>query len=277
MTVFLIDKKRKIELTLRETGGTINWNLPMNTNDFRVFKDVHNTVEFIVRDTDRKPVKMMGRTATINLYDQRLDKLLWTSALKVINEAKGICKLDIEPDVFADWLLQTYSYQVTVQNVDGSVHMLYVDANESQRGFFELLQGPRFEPYASVTTTYMDLAPVSITPNSGRIAYRVSSAIPASLQTGNVTGVHTIALYLENFTGKAVIQGSVESGVPGGFDWFDIETHEYDHVTGLRGYTVNANLTWIRVSVYNSNDQTPNGTPPLPHDIGQIAKLVFRN
>lgn len=277
MTVFLIDKKRKVELTLRETGGSINWNLPMNTNDFRVFKDVQNTIEFVVRDTDRKPINMMGREVHINFYDQRLDRKLWTSKMQVINESRGICKLNIEPDVFADWLLQTYCYQVTVTNVDRSVHMLYVDANETQRGFFELLQGPRFEPYASVTINYADLTPITTEPVEGRIAYRITSAIPASMQTGNTGGVHTIAAYLNNFTGKILIQGSTENGTPGSWDWFDIETHTFDHESGLRGYTVVANLNWIRVRVYNDNDQDPNGSDPLPQDVGEVTKLVFKN
>lgn len=276
MTVFLIDKKRKVELTLRETGGSVNWNLPMNTNDFRVFKDVQNTVEFVVRDTDRKPVNMMGRTAKINFYDHRLDKLLWSKELRVINEAKGICKLEITPDIMADWYLQTYSYQVLVTNTDSTVHMLYVDANETQRGFFELMQGPKFEPYASKTVAYGDLTPVAVEANSDRVAYRITSAIPGSLQTGNSAGVHTVAAYLENFTGRLVIQGSVEEGVPGGWDWFEIETHEFDHETGLQGFSFDANLSWVRVSVYNSNDLNID-TPPLEQDLGKVAKLVFRN
>lgn len=277
MTVFIIDKKRKVELTLRETGGSMNWNLPMNTNDFRVFKDVQNTVEFVVRNTDRKPVNMMDRQAEVIFYDHRLDKKLWAKRLKVINEAKGICKLTIEPDVMADWLLQTYSYQVVVTNADGSTHMLYVDANETQRGFFELLQGPVFEPFASKTVAYGELTPVAVEPVDGRVAYRVSSAIPGSLQTGNTSGLHTIAAYLDNFTGKLVIQGSVANGVPVFGDWYDVEVHEFDHETSLQGLSFAANLSWIRVKVYNENDQKPYGDVPVVADQGKITKLVFRN
>jgi hypothetical protein len=277
MTVFLYDMKRRVELTLRETGGSMNWNLPMNTNDFRVFKDVQNTIEFVVRNTDRKPINMMDRTAKILFYDQRLNKLLWTKALRVINEAKGICKLIIEPDVMADWLLQTYSYQVVVTNPDGGVQMLYVDANESQRGFFELLQGPKFEPLASQTVTYEQLMPMMVTPNDTRVSYRITSAIPGSLQTGNTGGIHTIAAYLENFTGRLVIQGSVETGTPSDWDWYDIQTHTFDHESGLRGFSLDANLSWIRARVYNANDQDPTSTVTLPSDQGKIAKLVFRN
>lgn len=279
MTVFLIDKKRKVELTLRETGGTVNWNLPMNTNDFRVFKDVQNTIEFVVRDTDRKPVNMMGRTAEIILYDHRLDKELWRGNLRVINEAKGICKINIEADVTADWFLQTYSYQVAVTNTDGSLHLLYVDANETQRGFFELMQGPQFLPKISQTVLYENLHTVAIEPDDGRVAYRVTSAIPGSLQTGNHSGAHTLAAYLENFTGRLVIEGSVEEGTPGDRDWYDIEiqSHTFDHETSTQGYTFDANLMWWRVKIFNDNDQDPYGEPPLAEDLGKVAKLVFRN
>lgn len=279
MTVFLIDKKRKIELTLRETGGTVNWNLPMNTNDFRVFKDVQNTIEFVVRDTDRKPVNMMGRTAELIIYDHRLDKELWRKELRVINEARGICKINIEPDVTADWFLQTYSYQVAVTNTDGSLHLLYVDAYETQRGFFDLLQGPRFLPRMSQTVLYEDLSIVTAMPSEGRQAYRSTSAIPGSLQTDNYSSVHTLAVYFDNFTGSIAIEGSVEDGVPTDEDWYEVEIGDltFDHETSTQGFTFEANLMWWRVKIYNDNDQDPYGEPPLDADLGKVTKLVFRN
>ena len=278
MTIFLIDKKRKIELTLRENRGSVNWNLPMNTNDFNVFKDVQNTLEFVVRDTDRKPVNMMGRSAQINFYDQRIGKLLWTKTLKVTNEARGICKLNIEPDVMADWLLQVYSYNVTVTNTDGSIHMLYVDNNEAQRGFFELQQGPVFDPRPSINFTYEDLMTTTLRAEDGSItSYRNSSALAGSMQTGNTAGLHTALAYFENFTGKLTIQGSVETGLPGQLDWFDIETHEFDHETSTQVFAFEANLMWVRVWVYNLYEQADDNNLVLPADEGKITKFTFRS
>jgi hypothetical protein len=278
MTVFLIDKKRKIELTLREfPHGVVNWNLPMNTNDFRVFKDVQNTIEFVVRNTDRKPVNMMGRSAKINIYDHRTNKLMWTKDLKIVNEAKGICKLNIEPDIMADWLLQTYSYSVTVTNTDGSTHMLYVDANECQRGFLELLQGPVFDPRPSQTVLYEDLHTFAEEEDGGETSFRFSSALPGSMQTGNTAGLHTVVLHNDNFTGKLTVQGSVEPGTPGLWDWFDIETHEFDHNTGIHAYSIEANLMWVRFWVYNAYEQLEDDELVLPADQGKITRITFRS
>jgi len=277
MTVFLISKKRRVELTLRDLGGTVNWNLPMNINDFRVFKDVQNTIEFVVRNTDRKPINMMDRNAEIILYDHRLEKELWRKPLRIINEAKGICQVDIEPDVTSDWFLQTYSYQVTVTDPDGSLHLLYVDANESQRGFFELLQGPRFAPRPGVTVVYEDLSIVAQQPSDGRIAFRVTSAIPGSLQTDTPSGIHTLAAYFDNFSGRIEIEGSVDDGVPADESWYQIQSHTFDRETSTRGFTFEANLMWWRVRIFNENDQDPDGLPPLEEELGKVSKLVFRN
>lgn len=273
MTVFLYDVKRKVELTLRETGGTVNWNLPMNRNDFRVFKDVFNSIEFVVRNTDRKPINMMGRFATINLYDHRTDKLLFSKDLKITNEAKGICKLEISPDVTADWFLQTYSYSVEVKNADGTRHMLYVDQNEGQRGFFELAQGPRFDAADSIEIAWKQLTLTERGLNGSPHSYRVSDALPGSMQRNNTTGLHTAMFDLKNYTGQITIQGSTEIGTPADSDWYDIEVLDFHKETGKKYTNFVANLNWVRFWINYEGDNLE----VLPADEGEITKLVFRN
>lgn len=274
MTVFLYEVKRKVELTLREFGGTVNWNLPMNTNDFRVFKDVYNSIEFVVRNTDRKPINLMGRSAEINFYDQRTSKLLHNTKLKVINEAKGICKLEIAPDVTADWFLQTYSYSVVVTNADGTRHMLYVDQNESQRGFFELAQGPKFDPLPSYEVTYGQLTETNELVNNVQTTFRHSTAFPGSLQRNNTSGLHTVVAYLKNYSGTLKIQASVEDGVPVESDWYDLKVLEFDKKTGLETISFEANLMWVRFWLHNESDDLDE---VLESNKGEITKLVFRN
>lgn len=274
MTVFLYEVKRRVELTLRESAGTVNWNLPMNTNDFRVFKDSYNTIEFVVRNTDRKPINLMGRDVSINLFDQRTSKLLFSRKLKVINDAKGIAQLEITPDVTEDWFLQTYSYSVVVTNNDGSRHMLFVDQNESQRGYFELAQGPKFDPFPSYEVEWAALTETAEQPDNIRTTYRLSSAFPGSLQRNNTSGLHTTVAYLDNFSGTLKVQGSVEDGVPGESDWYDVKVLEFDKKTGLQTITWEANLMWVRFFIHNKNDDL---LEVQDVNKGKISKLVFRN
>ena len=277
MTVLLYDRQRLVELTLRDSGGVMTWNLPMNSNDFRIFKDVQNDVDFYVRNSDRKPVSMIGRTATINFFDQRAERLLHQQDLIVTNDAKGYCRLILSPDVTEDWLLQTYSYSIQVTNLDGSVHMLYTDIAESQRGFFELAQGPIFDPRPSFEVTYDNLFPTNIGSNSQTFtSVRISSAFPGAAQRGNTSGLHTAVAFLDNFSGILKIQVSLEEASPTDISWFDVEMGSYDHQTSVESFTFEANAMWVRFWVVNNYEQNPD-VPVLASDVGSITKLVFRN
>lgn len=278
MPVFIYDTNKIIALTIREDGGTNNWNLPMNNNDFNIFKDVQNRVEFVVRNTDRKPVNMLGRTAVINLYDQRTQKMLWSTQLKPIDELKGKMVMIMPPETMADWYLDAYSFNVVVTNTDGSRHMLFVDVNATQRGFFNVMQGPVMDPPPSQEVTWDDFQKVEIQ-NSNNYQYRYSSALPASMQVHNTSGVQTAAIYLKNFTGWFKIQGSISEGSPIEEDWFDIETdgrieHHYDHVSGIFNFTFTANLMWVRLWLYNKYDQLDSIELGCP---GEITKMLYRN
>ena len=276
MTVVLYDKKRIIELTFGESYDARTWNLPMNSNDFRIFKDVQNDVEFVVRNTDRKPVNLAGRTAKINLFDQNTGTLLHQQELIVTDELKGYCRLVLLPDVTADWFLQTYSYSVQVTNENGATFMLYTDQAQSQTGFFELAQGPIFDPRPSYEVEYDNLSTTDIWINNNDTLIRYSSAFPGSLQRNNTTGVHTVAAYLNNFTGTFKIQGALDIAVPLETSWFDIEVNQYDHLTSIETWTFEANLNWVRFWLINRYDQT-NGQPVLESDVGSISKIVLRN
>jgi len=276
MTVFIYEIKRKVELTLRETEGLVNWNLPMDSNDFRIFKDVTNTIEFVVRDTDRKPINMMGRTAQITMYDQRNREMMWQHPLNVINDAKGLCQLNITSDVTSDWYLATYSYSITVQNLDGSVHMLYVDQHEGQSGFFELAQGPSFEPQPSVEIPG-DKLKFEQQGEDDDLHYQFTSALPGSMKRHNFSGLHTAVAFFENFSGTLLVQGSIEEGTPtDSGEWFDIETRHYDHKTGADSFNILANLQWVRFRLWNRYFDDGSGVI-LDANKGKLVKLVYRN
>lgn len=273
MTVFLYDIQRRLDLTLRDSGGTVNWNLPMDTTDFRLHKDVKNSIEFVIRNTDRKPVSMIGRTARITLYDHRTDQVLLISDLKVINESKGIVRFIATPDQMDQLSLGTYSYTVTVKDLDGSIRSLYVDQNESVRGFVDVVNGPSPSPRPSIEVNFNQFTP--ITQGEPQQTHYVTSALPGSIKSGNTSGQHTLAVYLSEFTGKMWVQGSLEEGTPTINDWFDIEidgssVQEFRSDTGIRAFMFEANLEWVRIKVLPD-------TATHSADDNLFTKIVFRN
>ena len=273
MTVFLYDVKRRLDMTLRDSGGSINWNLPMDTTDFKLHKDVKNSIEFVVRNTDRKPVSMVGRTAKITLFDHRTDQIILTSDLKVVNDLKGIVQFNVTPDQMDILSLGTYSYTVMVTDLDGSVRSLYVDQNESVRGFVEVKDGPNPSPRPSIEIDFSTMTP--ITEGEPEQTHYITSALQGSVKTGNTSGQHTVAVYLSEFTGKLWIQGSLEEGVPDLSDWFDIDidgvtVQQFRNESGIRTFMFEANLEWVRIKVLPD-------TTVSPGNENQIKKIIFRN
>lgn len=275
MTVFLYETHRKVELTIREQAGLENWNLPMDRNDFRLFKDVQNVVDFIVRDTDRKPISMIGRTAQINLYDQRTNTLLWTAPLAVIAEQKGCLRMTMPPSTMDGWNLAAYSYCVMVTNADTTTHMLFVNQDAGDRGYFEVLDGPRLDPTPSAEKTWEQFTESN--DNDPALNYRVCTFVGPA-QRENFAGICTAALYLDNFSGKVLVQGSLEVGTANPMtddEWFTIDTLEFHECSCVKSHTFEANVMWVRYKIYRDQDLTTSIT--LPEDMGKITKISFRN
>lgn len=275
MTFTLYQIRRRIHLTLHETGGSRNWNLPMNPPDFVIFRTVHNEMEFWIKNTDRKPIDMTDRSAKIIMYDHRTQTKLIELPLTLVDGPAGRVLLSMTPDMIDQWKLQIFSYQVSVTNEDGRDFLLYVDRNLSQRGFFQVRQGPEVIPREPVRIEWEDLAPVEVLENQQQVVYYVSGAKPGSIQFKNFNGLHTVVFNLENFTGRIIIQGTVESSPPDEQDWYDIEELSYDHETSVQSLIFEANLNWVRFRIFNR--WPPADPSALPRNIGKVKRIELRS
>lgn len=98
---------------------------------------------------------------------------------------------------------------------------------------------------------------------------------------GHTDGLHTLAIYCQNFTGRVILEGSI-SMEPTEDDWFPISltntttwmefprnpmqpTGDFDGDTGVVGFTFRMNVVWLRVSV----DRTY-----LPNQFEDIEDIV---
>jgi hypothetical protein len=89
-------------------------------------------------------------------------------------------------------------------------------------------------------------------------------AVKAAGYFGYARGIHTICWYLDNFTGRVYVEGSLATN-PGPNDWFPIwleSANPYvqyplnpNAPTGISGdngigsYTFQANLVWLRIRI----------------------------
>lgn len=266
MTVFVYQIQRRIHLTLREYGVTTNWNLPMASADYKLYKDVTNNIEFVVRNTDRKPINLVGRRLFVIITDYHTKKVLASKQLLPVDEVKGIMRLSLQGEEMEQWNLGFHAYHIYVENPDGSQNLLYVDQDEKTRGVLELCPGYYPGPQPSIEIPSDQFYP--ITDNDPPVTYYVSSSMPGNMRVGNTSGLHTLAIYTDNFKGTVWVQGSSEiTSSQDPAEWFDIQPPQlYIGGSGITTYTFQMNLQWVRVK-YKA-DQDNHGT---------FQKLLFRN
>jgi hypothetical protein len=81
----------------------------------------------------------------------------------------------------------------------------------------------------------------------------VGSAVPGDSYYGYTDGVHTVAVYGDNLSGRITIQGTLAT-TPTEDDWFDILLQglpykDYTAFTGVEGFTFVANLVYLRAKL----------------------------
>jgi|TARA_B100000886_G_scaffold293941_1_gene220278 hypothetical protein len=103
---------------------------------------------------------------------------------------------------------------------------------------------------------------------------KVGDAVPGDSYYGFTDGIHTIAIYGQNLSGRVKLQGSLEQN-PTDDDWFDIlfsglPYKDYTNFTGVEGFTFIANLVYLRASL----DRTVLGISNL-QNAGYVEKILL--
>ena len=82
---------------------------------------------------------------------------------------------------------------------------------------------------------------------------KTGDAVPGDSYYGYTDGVHTVAIYGSNLSGRIKVQGTLAT-IPTEDDWFDIlltgiPYKDYTNFTGVEGYTFVANLVFLRAKL----------------------------
>lgn len=103
---------------------------------------------------------------------------------------------------------------------------------------------------------------------------KTGEAVPGDSYYGFTDGIHTVAIYGQDLSGRVKIQGTLEQN-PTEDDWFDIlfsglPFRDYTNFTGVEGFTFVANLVYLRASL----DRTALGLSNLQTS-GYVEKILL--
>lgn len=241
-------------------------NLPMNTYDVKIFKGSTNYIDFIVRDNDRKPINLSGKT---NVYATVINELTGQNVLvknlELVSPAVGKARLVFTPADVIAWNPGYYRYSIKVVSNDGTEQFLFTDLNKSVRGVFELVEGmiPQFIPPIVVPATAF--TPQSLNYDTDTEYW--TGAYKGDSQLGYSYGFYSVAVYTTNFLGTFRIQASLVSEDPNANDWFDVKPIGKSNpfvfgpdnaVSGITLFDFNLRAWWLRF--YYKPDQFNKGS-----------------
>ena len=112
-------------------AGATGVNSATNKIDFFLSKNVTNEIEFLLKDIDRKPISLVGKTLILYVVDTATQTLKLQKTLQSINEVRGHCRLTIAPSDISQWELGYYSYSLVMQRADQSQVLLYTDQSSA--------------------------------------------------------------------------------------------------------------------------------------------------
>lgn len=256
-------------LSSGQTGETRMFNVPMYNTDFKLWKGIDNTIQFSVRDHDRKAFPLRDKDLFLTIINKKLNSKL-VKKLWCLDAYKGLYEVTIKESELRDFEPTTYQASVTTMDLEGQEDMLYtgVDWNPIFNITVEESFKDVFKPSVSLDAKtfihnfYIDRV------DGQRYDYYVSSRIKAD-ETDSHTASITVRDY---FLGKIIMEGSaMDTPLDNDVDWFEIDSKEYTDETKVKEETFQfnkqLNCRWVRFKyeVKSANKD------------GHISEILYRN
>ena len=258
-------KKDNIDMHL--LIGTLNeekFNMPMYNTDITLWKGVDNTIEFSIRNHDRKSVVLEEGTilkfvATNQKMRQRIEK-----ELEVISEALGRYKITLTPTELNDVDCGDFVGYVCVDN--GTTKELLYTGTDWYPYFNVEVKPNRLELIEDATEFTAEDFNRDVYQND--YDGKIYETFTSSMIEADVTPYHSCMVKLEEFVGEIKIQGSTEDNPEHNEnDWIDIASKSFEEPTDenvlLSG---EGKFIWVRFQYKRENESS-----------SKVSSIQYRN
>jgi hypothetical protein len=269
-------------ITLVKYDPTINRiNMPSIQYNTKLYKGVSNNIDFIIQNNDRRPIRLFDYKLQVQI--QRADQpsntmqsspeVLLKKYCTIIDEQNGKARLTLHNDDIQHWSPGYYRYVVQMVGADDNPEYLYTDVNKNTFGYFQLDEGVVSSIQPAIEINEYQFTPTPVDLYDATIW--VTGALAGDAQSGRANGMHSIAVYQENFYGKFWIEGSLSVNSPMHDEWFEVpftpdgHPHQFDFRNNWFGptpFNFVMNLYWIRF-VYR----------PDIANTGKFIRVLYKN
>lgn len=236
----------QVELVYNSRGSLEVLNLPNNRFDINVYKGDNNTIDFVVRDTDRKPISLIDKTLTAWITNIQNNELVLKRDLIVIDDTAGQVRLCLFDGDLLNWATGFYQYAITFLQDDGKQGFVYTNQAFRALGTFELRDGVIPATAFTIEITIFNFNMGDFFDNTDDSF--VSTAVSGAAQTNLTNSLHTVAIYLTAYCGTVTIEATLDETVPTNPDsWYIVSTLPFTSpTTGIQHVNFDANINWVR-------------------------------
>lgn len=270
-TFTLLSYPQRSLLILAEGYSRTN-NMPFNMTRKTIYKGVDSTLGFDIKNQDRKPINLLGKTVMVNIMQVRTGELIVQRRAELIDPQNGFCEFTVFSSDIMSYSPGLYQLSAVVYDEHGLAKSLYADNNRNATMEIEIVDGayPKFTP--SIDLVFSQLGTSFI-----------SQALPANMQKNDTSLLHTIQIRVNNFKGKVQAMASMEYDKEGG-NYFPVkfvnDAMEIKFVppygagsfddrwpdSTIEGWNFITNARWIKILYTPDVDNT-----------GTVDKVIYRS
>lgn len=264
-----VKKNVYYNLSSGKTGE--RWNMPMYNKDIKLWKGVDNTIQFSVRDHDRKAYPLKNDTLVLTLVNHilktKIKKTLWC-----LDSYKGLYEVTFTKKDLLDFEPTHYQASVAVIDPEGFKDNLYSGTDWNPIFNVEVIEGLKdtFKPSVKLEPNkFLDEYLVK----DGRTMDIYTSSWLNSTLSNSKTASVTVK---DKFVGKIIMQGTLELTPQNNLcDWVDLDEREFteedwDDEHTEETFVLNefiSNCLWVRFKIIiDRNTQQ-----------GYVDEIIFRN
>ena len=230
----------------------------------QIIKGIDNKIKLLFKNQDQKLQSLLDTTIVFNLIDSTNSELVFTRAVSVYTDKKGMAFLVLNDRELNDVAAGSYYYSIKLITGENEDRIVYADDNYNAQGIARVDDGvyPKF-----IASLAPDIGPFyNNNPNfsgysSDEISYSNVLNVLNRVKARSV--LQTVQYYGNDFSGSVEIQGSMSSlmtSYPD--DWFVINTISFTNFTGCQFSNFSGKIGFIRFKVTT--------------DSGTLDKILYR-
>lgn len=279
LPVYLYPNIYEVVLDLDDNNRIIR---VMYQRNLKLQKGVKNTIQLQFKNSDQKFLNISTGSFIFTVFDainqrnmiEKSVNILDVGSTATIYATKGLGQVVLtESDL--DLLESTY-YKIGVKSIDegGSFSPAYVNTYYDVAGTAEVRHDlyPTLMPSQEVTSfqTYYN----------ADIAYQryeyYSGNLPANPQFKSNTALHTVAVYMTNYRGQVLIEGTLENSPMSFGNYAIISTKTYTGFTGIDYTNFNGIFSKVRIRYIPEKNPITQENDDVVY-AGTVDKVLYRS